>query len=366
MQFGHFLSHRSSQITGVTKVEHLLLKAATTAATDEGTFTAVISAAAMDREGDVVEPAAMVAAFAKWAALGKLMPLAWNHTDEVVGHIDPSTVQAVDGEVVAAGWVDQSTDRGEETWRLVKSGTLSFSFGFLIPDGGAAKLAGGRMRIKEVDVYEVSAIPVGPAHNNTRVLSWKSAAESIFAEHELEAAVNGDLKAVWTAAYINDLPDSAFLLVEDGGEKDDAGKTTPRSLRHFPVRDASGGVDMPHLRNALSRIPQSDLPQAVKDRVSAMAQRMLDSNKSAVEDPGGEDPVPDKPAEGEDPAGGKPKAQDPLRKRAEELELEFLSSGVERKSPPVKARPKPDLLPLAELKARMREEMLASLSGGIE
>lgn len=45
-------------------------------------------------------------------------------------------------------------------------------------------------------------------------------------------------KAVWSDAYVNDLPDSAFLLVETGGRKDDEGKTVPRSLRHFPVRPA--------------------------------------------------------------------------------------------------------------------------------
>ena len=84
-------------------------------------------------------------------------------------------------------------------------------------------------------------------------------------------------RAEWSTAYINDLPDSAFLYVEPGGEKDGEGKTTPRSLRHFPVRDANGNVDMPHLRNAMSRIPQSDLPQSVKDRAAAKAQRMMDS-----------------------------------------------------------------------------------------
>src|SRR5512143_3222255 len=33
-------------------------------------------------------------------------------------------------------------------------------------------------------------------------------------------------------AEVNDLPDSAFLYVESSGEKDDGGKTVPRSLRH--------------------------------------------------------------------------------------------------------------------------------------
>jgi HK97 family phage prohead protease len=85
------------------------------------------------------------------------------------------------------------------------------------------------------------------------------------------------MMAVWTTAYINDLPDSHFLYVEPGGSKDDQGKTVPRSLRHFPYKDASGKVDLPHLRNALSRIPQSKLPSEVKSRLTTKAQRLLEN-----------------------------------------------------------------------------------------
>lgn len=86
-----------------------------------------------------------------------------------------------------------------------------------------------------------------------------------------------ETRAVWSTAYINDLPDSAFLYVEDG-EKDSDGKTTPRTKRHFPYKDANGKVDLPHLRNALARIPDSDLPQSVKDDATAKAKRILADN----------------------------------------------------------------------------------------
>lgn len=88
-------------------------------------------------------------------------------------------------------------------------------------------------------------------------------------------------RAVWTTAYVNDLPDSAFLYIESGGEKDGEGKTKPRSLRHFPYKDANGNVDLPHLRNALARIPQSNLPQSVKDSVQAKAEKILAANTDA-------------------------------------------------------------------------------------
>lgn len=75
--------------------------------------------------------------------------------------------------------------------------------------------------------------------------------------------------AAWTAAYIDALPDNAFAYIEDGGSQDTDGKTTPRSLRHFPIRDASGKYDPEHVRNALSRLPQSTLPAVAKAKAAA-------------------------------------------------------------------------------------------------
>lgn len=80
-----------------------------------------------------------------------------------------------------------------------------------------------------------------------------------------------DEKAVWTAAFINDLPDSSFAYIEPGGKKDPQGRTVPRSLRHFPFKDASGKVDLPHLRNALARAPQSPFGTQAMPKLRAAA-----------------------------------------------------------------------------------------------
>lgn len=55
----------------------------------------------------------------------------------------------------------------------------------------------------------------------------------------------------------NTLPDSAFLYVAPGGVLDDEGKTVPRSLRHFRVRDADGALDREALAGALSEITEA-------------------------------------------------------------------------------------------------------------
>lgn len=61
-----------------------------------------------------------------------------------------------------------------------------------------------------------------------------------------------NVKAKWTRAFINDLPNSSFAYVEPC-----YGKTTDnKNARHLPFRDAGGKVDLPHLRNALARVNQ--------------------------------------------------------------------------------------------------------------
>lgn len=88
-------------------------------------------------------------------------------------------------------------------------------------------------------------------------------------------------KAKWTTAYMNNLPDSAFLWIEAGGKKDEGGKTTPRSLRHFPVKGADGKFDLPHVRNAIARIPQAKdkngnkISEGLATRLQAKARGIL-------------------------------------------------------------------------------------------
>lgn len=81
--------------------------------------------------------------------------------------------------------------------------------------------------------------------------------------------------AVWKSSYVNNLPDSAFGYVEPGGSKDSEGKTIPRSLRHFPYKDDTGAVDLVHVRDAIGRIPQSNVPSAVKARVQEKMRGIL-------------------------------------------------------------------------------------------
>ena len=64
----------------------------------------------------------------------------------------------------------------------------------------------------------------------------------------LALAASDAAAATWSRAYIRQLPDSAFAVIEPTPEG--------RTLRRLPHHDAAGALDVPHLCNALARLPQ--------------------------------------------------------------------------------------------------------------
>lgn len=113
----------------------------------------------------------------------------------------------------------------------------------------------------------------------------------VFGKKDVEAQQPEQEKA---DAATNALPDSAFLYVESGGDKDEEGKTVPRSLRHLPFKKADGSVDLPRLRNALSRLGQRAtgavagerwLTDALRQRLAKRARGILEKETKSVDEP---------------------------------------------------------------------------------
>ena len=67
----------------------------------------------------------------------------------------------------------------------------------------------------------------------------------------------------WSGKYKRSLPDSSFLYIGPDGK------------RHFPYKNAAGHIDLPHLRNAIARIPQSNLSALHRHALQQKAQRIL-------------------------------------------------------------------------------------------
>lgn len=167
------------------------------------------------------------------------------------------------------------TERGDEALELIRDGALDgLSVGFVpIRSDPSRESAGALVTRHEVKLNEVSSVSF-PAYDGARV----NAVRSDQVEEQVRAALADILgadadvlarlaRAEMSTAEINDLPDDEFAYIEPGGEKDADGKTTPRSLRHFPINDAA------HVRNALARAPQSPFGEKAMPKILAAAKK---------------------------------------------------------------------------------------------
>ncbi len=119
-----------------------------------------------------------------------------------------------------------------------------------------------------------------------------SAGDAVAEEKEPEA---GEAEEEWDAEYVDALPDESFAYIEPGGEADEEGKTVPRELRHFPVRDAEGNVSLPHVEEALAALDAETMstgepiPEEDRERVREELEALLEEGKPEGEQPVGED-----------------------------------------------------------------------------
>jgi Escherichia/Staphylococcus phage prohead protease len=221
-----------------------------------------------DHGGDIVEKGA----FADSLKSRPFRPLLWQHNmSEPIG-IEKTLKE--DSKGLLGTWQLVDTTRGQEAYKLLKAGAVrSMSIGYIptkweFEDTGDGPMDTTR-RLKAVDLLENSVVSL-PMNEEATVQNVKHLA---FCASCMEAidAVDAALKATWTTAYVNALPDSAFALVYT----DDAGN----KQRKLPHHNADGAVDLPHLRNALARAPQMT---GVSDAQRSKAIAHLDSHASAA------------------------------------------------------------------------------------
>jgi len=255
----------------------------------------------VDEGGDVVMPGA----FSDSLKLRPAPRFLWQHQDaEPLGVVKSLTE---DEHGLLGEWKISKTTRGQDAYMLLKDGAIdSLSIGYRPTESGFTDE--GIRLLKSVDLLEVSLVTM-PMNEQAMVTGVKS---------QLCPACQGIVsKAEWTSGYINDLPDSAFAYIESGGDKDSEGKTTPRSLRHFPHHDSSGKVDLPHLRNALSRAPQSPFGPKAMGHLNGHAK---------TEGVGGKDAAPEasSPAEDQTARAGSKASPDPSRLTIPQLRLRLM------------------------------------------
>jgi len=266
----------------MSEMEHKTLRTDTVVVDeDKGIVEAIFAVFGnVDMGGDRIHPGAFTKTFSERG--GKVKVLDAHNTNSTASAVGktlelrevgpdalPDKTRAMYPEATGGAYAKMQilldTPEGAGVFKRLKSGVIDeWSFGYDTIQHEYTKDAEGNTirELKEVRLHEISPV--------------------LWGMNDATATVSA--KAKWSTAYINDLPDSAFLYIEPGGEKDEEGKTVPRSLRHFPYKDANGDVDLPHLRNAIARIPQSSLSDDLKERLQARARRILErENAKALE-----------------------------------------------------------------------------------
>jgi len=200
----------------------------------------------VDQGGDVVLPGAFRKTLADWRGSRQPLPLIADHdltTDGVIGSVRDAREDPV-GLWVRAGFSSDPKAQSVRT-KMIEGHLRGMSFTYEAVRHYLGEVAGKSARfLQELKLFEAT---VTPFPMNTLALA--------------------SAKAAMASASINDLPDSAFAYIEPGGKKDDGGRTTPRSLRHFPVHDEA------HARNALARAPQSEFGKQAMPKILAAARK---------------------------------------------------------------------------------------------
>lgn len=187
-------------------------KAANGADLKEGEFLAYASVFGVkDLDGDVVQPGAFDKTLADWQEKGLPIPLLWGHNtadpDMNIGEVLTATPD--DHGLLVHCLCDLEGGKGPQTHRLIKAGrvnNLSYTYRitageFIIPQGTTAKDEEPYFRIDEVDLFEISVVPIG-ANQETAILAVKSALGSmaVKAGRTLSAKNEDALRGVLTQA----------------------------------------------------------------------------------------------------------------------------------------------------------------------
>ncbi|MFT7880929.1 MAG: DUF2213 domain-containing protein, partial [Sulfurimonas sp.] len=158
--------------------------------------------------------------------------------------------------------------------------------------GGKEQVSIGR----KVDIYDEPGEYRGDQYDRVQKnfrLNHLAVVDRGRAGPEVKLRMDGDMvqakeDAEWTTAYVNDLPDSSFAIIEPAYEN---GDTENKNARHLPHHGPGGGgtkdvnLDLSHLRNAFARVSQI---KPITDSISTselrnQAESHLENHRDALE-----------------------------------------------------------------------------------
>ena len=229
---------------------------------EDGTFEAVASTAALDRDNEIIDPAAWEAGLASYRANPVLMACHQHRlpsgSSPVIGQA--TRIEVVGGELQFSGKFAR-TALGQEYKTLYADGDMrAFSVGFIPQQGGLRELAGpdGKKRTTYVhtrcDLLEISCVPV-PSNPETLARMRAAAAGERGESPEDAAGLKAAIEELKTE--VRELKDLVCGLLPDN--------VNPPAP---PARPASGGAGEDAGREAGRNAALADAASALRRAVT--------------------------------------------------------------------------------------------------
>lgn len=198
-------------------------------------------ASTFDREpdsvGDIVAPGAFDKTIDSWKALGKPIPILWEHdTNDPFSNIGAAVDYGVDERGL---WYDAEFDADNEkaqyVRKLVKEGRVfQCSFAYAVKDSAIIELVDGTKanELRELELFEISIVQV-PANQHATIEDVKSVEPEIKAGRRNSKADADELRSIKSAA-------NQILSVVDGLLADDESDETDEVDEGEASDDAEG------------------------------------------------------------------------------------------------------------------------------
>lgn len=178
-----------------------------------------------DSYGDIVDKGAFAKSIAKWESSGDPIPLLWGHdfADPFsnLGHIVEANED--DHGLKVLGEFDLENPTAKQVYRLVKgrrATDLSFAYDIIDADFDEDD---DTFHLKELDVFEVSIVPIG-ANRNTDVVAVKHLADNISGGLKAGRKLSAQNEQALREAYglIGEVLDTVTDDQDDESEEDSA------------------------------------------------------------------------------------------------------------------------------------------------
>lgn len=163
---------------------------------EEGQFVAYASVFDVkDSYGDVVVRGAFKRTLDEWSSKDAPIPLLFGHRmddpDFNIGHITEAVED--DHGLKVTGELDLESPKAAQTYRLLKGKRIEqLSYAYAVMDGGPAKKDGDDyFELRDLDLFEVSIVPVG-ANRETEVLAVKATAEAMIERAKNEGSLDAE------------------------------------------------------------------------------------------------------------------------------------------------------------------------------